>query len=110
MRVELEQKSPLKNLHGRVEGAGGPLQGALVEVFLNDEASPNGRNEKREQKRVAACKTAEDGEFCFKNLPSGRYEIRSSIDSGWDVTYVNVTVDVKKGKNQKLRLLMQVGT
>jgi hypothetical protein len=56
MRVELEYKSPLKNLHGRVEVGDGPLQGALVEIFLNDEASPNGRDEKREQKRLRLVK------------------------------------------------------
>jgi hypothetical protein len=51
MRVELEQKSSLKTLQGRVENHGSPLQGALVEVFLNDEHTPNEHDEKREPKR-----------------------------------------------------------
>lgn len=51
VRVELEQKSSLKTLQGRVENHGSPLQGALVEVFLNDEHTPNEHDEKREPKR-----------------------------------------------------------
>jgi hypothetical protein len=37
----------------------------------------------------------------LRSLPFGRYEIRSSIDTGWDMTHVVVTVDTKNGKNRK---------
>lgn len=110
MRIEVEQKSTLKMLHGRVEYDGKPLGNALVEVFAKDGHIPSGLDGRSEQKRLAACKTKNDGEFCFKDLPSGKYEIRSSIDTGWDVTYVVLTVDTKKGKNRRLHLPMNVGT
>jgi hypothetical protein len=111
MSIELEQKSTLKIVQGRVENVGKPLRGALVEVFESDGHILRGSGgERQEQKRLAACRTSGDGKFCFKNLPSGTYEVRSSIDSGWDVTHVVVTVDAKKGKNDKLRLSMNVGT
>jgi protocatechuate 3,4-dioxygenase beta subunit len=108
--IELEQKSTLKMVQGRVEYGGRPLRGALVEVFASEGRIPIGNDEKSEQKRLATCKTAEDGEFCFKNLPSGRYEIRSSMDTGWDVTRVVVTVDTKNGRNERLHLPMYLGT
>ena len=107
--IELE-KSILKMVQGRVENGGKPLRGALVEVFASEGPIPSWNVGKGEQKRLAACKTAEDGKFCFKNLPSGTYAIRSSIDTGWDVTHVVVTVDTKYGKNERLHLPMQVGT
>ena len=110
MSIELEQKSTLKMVQGRVENGGKPLPGALVEVFVSEGHVPSGSDEKSEQKRLAACKTAEDGKFCFKSLPSGRYEIRSSIDTGWDVTHAVVTVDTKNGKTERLHLPMHVGT
>ena len=110
MSVELEQKSTLKMVQGRVENDGKPFRGALVEVFMSDGQIYSGSDEKRGQRRLGTCKTGEDGKFCFKNLPSGRYEIRSSIDSGWDVTHVVVTVDTKNGKDEKIHLPMQLGT
>ena len=97
-------------VQGRVENGGKPLRGALVEVFVSEGRIPSGSDEKNDQKRLAANKTAEDGRFCFKSLPSGRYEIRSSIDTGWDVTHVVVTVDTKNGKNERLHLVMYLGT
>ena len=99
-----EQKPTLKVVQGVVENAGMPLRSALVEVFVGWKYAPTGK------KRVAACKTAEDGKFCFTNLRSGKYEIRSSIGKGWDVTHVLVTVDIKNGKDASLDVAMQVAT
>jgi hypothetical protein len=110
MGVELEQKSTLKMVQGRVENGGKALRGALVEVFMSDGQISSGSDEKSGRKRLGACKTAEDGKFCFKKLPSGKYEIRSSIDSGWDVTHVVVTVDTENGNNERIHLPMQLGT
>jgi len=111
MSIELEQNSTLKMVQGRVvEHGGEPLQGALVEVFVYDGHVPREGDNKRQQKSLAACKTAEDGKFCFKNLPSGKYEIRSSIDTGWNVTHVVVTVDTRNGQNETLQLPMSLGT
>jgi hypothetical protein len=114
MSVELEQKNHVKILRGLVEGNGTRLKGALVEVFaLTD--SPlrepsNVTQEKPKQERVAACRTRADGKFCFRKLASGKYELRSSIGSGWDVTFVTVVVDAKAGRDEPIHVSMYVGT
>jgi len=91
-----------------------PVEDALVEVFdhpeyLLDESSAFKR-EQPEQKRLAACRTSAGGKFCFRNLPPGKYELRSSVDSRWNVTPVYVIVDEKAGQKKNLRVLMSVGT
>ena len=113
MRVEIEQKNHVKILRGVVTNNGTPLQGVLVEAFTNAEHArqPSNRTQgKPNEHRVAACKTGPDGKFCFRSLPSGVYELRSSVDSGWDVTFLNVVVDTKAGKDEQIDVVMQVGT
>jgi hypothetical protein len=114
MRIEIEQKKTVQILRGVVENRETPIQGALVEVFQNTDYPlqelSNGTQEKPKQNRVAACRTGVDGKFCFRNLASGRYELRSSIDSGWNVTFVNVVVDTRTGKDEQIDVSMHVGT
>ena len=62
------------------------------------------------QKRLAACRTAVDGKFCFHSLPSGVYELRASIGAGWNVTHVHVRVDTKNGSSEDMRVIMTLGT
>lgn len=111
--IEIEQKNPIKVLRGVVKSSEEPLQGALVEVFRNTEhpsrARSNGIQEQPKQSRVAACRTRADGNFCFRHLAPGNYELRSSIDSGWDVTIVKVAVDEKAGKEELINVSMYVG-
>jgi hypothetical protein len=113
MRVEIERKGDVKMLHGVVENHETPIQGALVEVFKNAEyslrESSNG-SRKAKLSRVTTCRTGADGKFCFRNLATGKYQIRSSIDSGWDVTFVNVIVDTRTGKDEQIDVPMEVGT
>ncbi len=85
-----------------------------MEVFTNPEyllkhSFPT-EAEKSNQKQVAACKTGPDGESCFKGLPSGKYELRSSIDGGWDVTHIYVIVDARKGEDQAIEVEMHLST
>jgi hypothetical protein len=112
--IELEQKNHVKILRGLVEGNETRLQGALVEVFTYTDSPSrepsNETQEKPKQTRVAACRTRADGKFCFRKLASGKYELRSSIGTGWDVTFVNVVVDAKGGKDEPIHVSMHVGT
>lgn len=91
-----------------------PVKNALVEIFDHPEyllgQSSSSMRDHPEQKRLAACRTRADGNFCFRDLPSGKYELRSSISSGWDVTHVYVVLDSKAGQNKSLVVLMEVGT
>jgi Carboxypeptidase regulatory-like domain len=110
MSIEINQQAPLRTVHGRVARDDEPVEGALVEVFEDNGQLPGSRDSKPAPKRIAACISAKDGKFCFKGLRSGKYEIRSSVDSGWNVTHVLVTVDAKKGTDVELSVAMSLGT
>lgn len=96
------EKKALKSIRGEVHNANGhPLTDVFVEVFDN----PSARLERgvgpgdlaKKQKRIAACKTVEDGRFCFANIPSGRYELRYTKDASYETKSVIVTI----GKNNQ---------
>jgi len=90
------------------------MKDVLVEVFTHPEyllsEDPLEEREKIHQVRIAACITGANGEFCFRSLPAGTYEIRSSISGGVDITRIYITVDPKHGKSKKVEVPMQVGT
>jgi hypothetical protein len=109
--VFVEQASH-RRLAGTVHAPDGTKLGnALVEVFdhpeylLQDKPWVN----RPQQKRLAACRTAADGKFCFRNLPSGKYELRSSVDRGWDVTHIYVIVDRNAPRGGNLGVQMELG-
>ena len=88
---------------------GKPLAGALVEVFTHPEyllSNDSYSRGKPEQRRVAACMTGTDGKFCFRGLPAGKYELRSSSNDryGWNASQVYVVVDHEEGKDKSHRL------
>jgi len=105
---------PYRQLYGQVEGGAGALPGVLVEVFANPEyllGDPLKFNtEKQNRRRIAACLTAEDGRFCFRELKPGKYELRASLGPGWDVTQVYVVLDPAKGQKKPMKLTLVVGT
>ena len=65
------------------DSSGEPLESALVELYDNPEAGAffkkGDKPPKGEQKRVAACRLGPDGDFCFKKLAEGDYELRASL-------------------------------
>jgi hypothetical protein len=109
------EKNSYRQLRGSVQrGSGQTSLVVLVEVFDHPdyllERSSNVRENHPEQKRVAACRTSADGKFCFPNLPSGKYELRTSINGEWNTSHVYVVVDKKAGQQKSLRVLMELGT
>jgi hypothetical protein len=113
--VVIVEETSVKRLQGTVKGPDGtPIAEALVEIFTHPEFLlsdlPNSNSQRPEQQRVAACVTEKDGKFCFRRVPPGTYELRSSISTGWDVTKVHLTVDPKKGKAKKVIVTMHLGT
>ena len=112
--VFVEEKS-YRELQGKVEMFDGrPVENALVEVFdhpdyLLDRSASNFK-EPPEQKRLGVCRTASDGKFCFRGLRSGKYELRSSFGSGWNVTHVHVALDRKAGQHKGIQVEMSLGT
>jgi hypothetical protein len=112
--IVVKEEQTYRQLAGRVVMYDDrPLENALVEIFDNPDylldplPSPRGDHT---QKRVALCRTAADGKFCFHGLPSGIYELRSSIGAGWNVTHVYIRIDTKTGSGKRVRVLMSVGT
>jgi len=112
--VFLEEKS-YRKLEGTIDTYNRrPLEHALVEIFDHPEylldQSSSFKRDHPEQKKLAACQTGADGKFCFRGLPPGKYELRSSINSDWNVTHVYVVLDKKAGQGKALRVLMELGT
>lgn len=46
----------------------------------------------------------------FSQFTSWKYELRSSIDGGWNITHIYVVVDQEQGRNQKIEVEMSLGT
>ncbi len=112
--IVVKEKGSFRKLQGRVQMFDDrPLENALVEIFdhpdyLLDTSHSRGDGPP-EQKRLGACRTTGDGKFCFRDLPPGKYELRSSMGSGWNVTHVYVVLD-GQGKRDSLHVKMSVGT
>lgn len=113
-------------IHRRVQGVVRmPLnelqEDVLVEVFDNPDYLlcpflPNNPNRctmkpSGDQRRLAACITGKNGEFCFDDLPAGNYELRVSKDQGWNPTYVYLTIDPQnpKSTNKPIEVPLQIG-
>jgi hypothetical protein len=94
---------------------GSEMSNILVEVFDHPEwlllTYPRNKEAQQKQRRIAACKTGENGRFCFAGLPSGKYELRCSFQSGWDVThvYVRISPNHQKDSNRELQVQMYIG-
>jgi hypothetical protein len=117
------EAKPYRKLYGVIEvDDEDPIIGALVEVFTHPEDTPQGPYEaagKSKQRRVAACRTGPDGKFWFRNLPPGKYEVRSSNEGQpsyvvatpvFDVTSLIVDIDPKKGQRGGVRVWMHPAT
>lgn len=111
--ITVIESKPFKSVRGIARDVNGePLAGVLVELFnkpnwiLKDEyAAPE------KQRRIAVCKTNADGSFCFADIKAGTYELRGSINLGWNPTHMYIKVAPKNPKARKrIQLRMTVGT
>ena len=114
MTVVVPMDKTYGELHGTVQmNDGRILENALVEIFDNADylldSNPSAHKHSR-QTRLAACVTGPDGKFCFRHLPSGKYELRSSIGNGWSVTHVVVAVKKGSRDNEEIAVEMSLGT
>jgi hypothetical protein len=82
----------------------------LVEVYDKPEGLLLGWKErearKNKQRKIAACLTSNDGEFCFDKIPSGKYELRCSKPAEWNCTSVYVIVDSKQRISSTSQILV----
>jgi len=67
-----------------------------------------------QQSRVIACVAGSDGRFSFSGLKSGRYLLRVGMaeQAGINETYAPIILQSKgkKGKNQGIKIVLQLGT
>ena len=110
--VELEQTKIGPKVRGTIHlGMGSePSEGVLVEVFSRpDGAVPLWNPETAAQRtRADACVVGKDGQFSF-HLKPGKYELRFSLSSGWNCTYLKI--EVERGlRTKKLRIPLKIGT
>lgn len=121
--ITQQEEGTFKKIAGKVQFPGSDdMEGALVEVFdkpdyLLCDYLPNNPNNcttepPKKQHRKAACITEKDGSFCFKNLKAGKYELRISKGSGWNVVHSIVVVNpkAKDAKDGGIEIIMSVGT
>jgi hypothetical protein len=113
--IVFKESKVFRSLQGVAKIAEEPLPNVLVELFDHPDylllPYPQSEREKAKQRRIAVCKTGDDGKFCFSNVPKGTYELRASIDSGWDVTHIWIQVDPgnPKGTRAGVDIQMDVG-
>jgi protocatechuate 3,4-dioxygenase beta subunit len=110
-----------KRKHARIAGNvrdvnGEILSDVLVEVFDKPGRLllpyPQNIENQKPQRRIAACVVGSDGQFCFANIPPGKYEVRFSKNGGWNHTSLVLSVG-PRGRNapkRNLEITMQVGT
>jgi hypothetical protein len=96
--------SPLNNLGGFVATQHAAPHLGRISYLLRE-----GPLEAPKQKELAACVTAEDGKFCFRHLPPGKYELRASLNAGWNITHVYVVVDKKSQPKEATRCRNESG-
>lgn len=103
----------VRQIRGRVLAMNDePLADALIEVFkrqdikISEEAHIN----KNRQKRIALCKANSKGEFCFKGITAGKYEIRASCVAGFDAhrTFIVLAPTGKRKVNKEVIVRLAV--
>jgi hypothetical protein len=105
--VVIEESKPVARIQGAVSFAEKEtLANVLVEVIPDSDPTAIG-DPTPSSRRVAACVTLSDGKFEL-NVPPGKYEVRFSIDSGWDVTHAIVLVR-RGAPRRKLKIRMSLG-
>ena len=106
----LEVKDPVRQLKGTVRLGDTSAENALLEVFTHPEYLLQGEQKSpKNQRRIAACLSDSQGRFCFHHIKPGKYELRSSMQSGINVTHLYVVID-RNGTDRNLEVVMQMGT
>jgi protocatechuate 3,4-dioxygenase beta subunit len=108
--VIIKNEGVVQSLRGKVVGSAShrAMEGVLVEVYDKPEGLlmdwKEREERKRDQRRVAACVTGANGEFCFTGIPPGKYELRCSKPIEWDPTSVYVVVGRRTRLNKNLEV------
>ena len=108
--IRVKEKRSYRSVHGVVRDVNGKLvSDVLVEVFDHPEwIESDSPTSPMVQRRVAACKTATDGQFCFENISAGSYELRASKDLSWNPSHIYITVKRANRKNTRARITVRL--
>lgn len=110
--VIIKHDEIFKTLRGKVSvpASQQPLAGVLVEIYDKPEGLLMDWKErearKAQQRRVAACVTGADGQFCFPKLPAGKYELRCSKPGEWDPTSAYVVIAPEDRHSKKSAIIV----
>ena len=80
-----------------------PVAEVFVEVFAVDRKT-------KELKRVAGCRTGENGRFGFTDLAEGKYVLRFSKDGGFAITEIRVKVSPKSKRSEDIEGIVHLGS
>jgi hypothetical protein len=86
-----------------------PLAGAEVSIFDNPEWIRKGSFSESAHKLIASASTGSDGKFDFKQLPSGRYDVRFSARGFNDMHYY-VVVKSHSLRNKRFVIVLPLAT
>jgi len=113
--IQIRVKESVKRISGTVRDAtGAVIPDALVEIYPASEAMDMERKSKIEMRpsplRIAACKTDNDGGYCFVNTKSGKYTV--SVTAGRGFCKTEIVVNLRIGNKLKESLpdiILEVG-
>ena len=112
--VTFMEREPYRKLRGVVRDVNDqPVCDVLVEVFDKPDWIARGYSRPPfDQKRLAVCKTGDDGSFCIDSISAGKYELRASKDTAWNPSHVYVIVGPRNQNSRTKRLVitLTVGT
>jgi len=111
MSVTVTKKYTVREFRGIVlDPTKSPLPGAEVSIFDNPEWIRKGRSfSDTEPKLITSAKTDSDGKFDFKQLPSGRYDVRFSARGFNDMHYY-VVVKSHSLRNKRFVIVLPLAT
>jgi protocatechuate 3,4-dioxygenase beta subunit len=115
MTITVFDEKPVNRIQGRItDRLDRSVSNAKVYVWrwprnVSDEYFPAGdRNFDEYKNRLAACETGEDGRFCFKGLPSGKYKV-CAHGSNFNSTCALVRLKTKS-KRTGFDIILEAGT
>ena len=112
-RVLLSGEAKVNSIQGKIfEPNDDPMADALVEVFDHPGVAHQTLDAEiraKKQRRVAACKTGQDGRFRFRGIPPGKYEVRVS-KIGFDPTSAIVAMKARPQRrtHSEIRIGLQL--
>lgn len=109
--IVLAHGPTVRQIQGIVELYDAPMDGMVVELYDNPEVMLTDKPLKIiKQQKIASVTTDRNGKFKFKNIRSGKYELRVAPDVNTGINTLSIIVKVRRlwfwplGRAVKVRL------